>query len=80
MIPKNSVSSFNFDVAVGRFLMWQLAHLHYPLLIPYYASFLSFQFSIPLSFSQHHNRPRADEACLSHSLAPDNVTIYVVGE
>ena len=41
-------------------------------------SILSFQFSTPLSFSQHHYRPRADEARMSHSLATDNVTIYVV--
>lgn len=78
MIPKNSVSSSNFDVAVGRFLMWQLAHLHYPLLIPYYASFLSFQFSTPLSFSQHHYRPRTYKARMSHGLAQNDVTIYVV--
>ena len=41
-------------------------------------SILNFQFSTPLSFSQHHYRPRTYKARMSHGLAQNDVTIYVV--
>ena len=52
--------------------------LPHPLPPTFPFSILNFQFSIPLSFSQHHYRPRADEARISHGLAQNDVTICVV--